>query len=79
MSLAMPCPYVDVLMLPFLSNSWDKVFKFVNSKAGDEFLKGVENLRVQGLRLQRIWFIRPGNDFQGFDPGTVSKNEIPCP
>jgi len=42
-------PYVDVLMLPFLSNSWDKVFKFVNSKAGDEFLKGVEKYGYKGF------------------------------
>lgn len=42
-------PYVDVLMLPFLSNSWEKVNKFVDSPTGQEFLAGVEKYGYKGL------------------------------
>lgn len=42
-------PYVDVLMLPFVSNSWDKVFKFIDSPISKEFLKGVERYGYKGL------------------------------
>lgn len=42
-------PYVDVLMLPFLTNSWDKVNKFVNSPLGQEFLDGAQKYGYKGL------------------------------
>jgi len=42
-------PYVDVLMLPFLSNTWDKIFKFVDSPVGQEFLQGVEKYGYKGF------------------------------
>jgi len=42
-------PYVDVLMLPFLTDNWDKVNKFVDSPLGQEFLDGVEKYGYKGL------------------------------
>ena len=44
-------PYVDVLMLPFVSNNWDSVNAFVKSPFADEFLKGVESYGYKGLGL----------------------------
>jgi len=42
-------PYVDVLMLPFVSNDWDKVFRLVESPVAEDFLKGVEKYGYKGL------------------------------
>ena len=42
-------PYVDVLMLPFLSNSWERVNGFVESPVAQEFLAGVEKYGYKGL------------------------------
>ncbi|MCK9230352.1 MAG: TRAP transporter substrate-binding protein [Syntrophales bacterium] len=42
-------PYVDVLMLPFVSNSWERVHKFVDSPVAVEFLAGVERYGYKGL------------------------------
>ncbi|MBW2595462.1 MAG: TRAP transporter substrate-binding protein [Deltaproteobacteria bacterium] len=42
-------PYVDVLMLPFVSNSWEKVNNFIESPVAEEFLKGVEKYGYKGL------------------------------
>jgi TRAP-type C4-dicarboxylate transport system substrate-binding protein len=44
-------PYVDVLMLPFVSNNWDSVNAFAKSAFADEFLEGVENYGYVGLGL----------------------------
>lgn len=44
-------PYVDVLMLPFVSNNWDSVNAFAKSPFADEFLAGVENYGYKGLGL----------------------------
>jgi C4-dicarboxylate-binding protein DctP len=42
-------PYVDSLMLPFLTDSWEKVFAFVNSPVGQEFLDGLKGYGYKGL------------------------------
>jgi C4-dicarboxylate-binding protein DctP len=47
-------PFVDVLMLPFVSNNWDSVNAFVKSPVlpfADEFLKGVESYGYKGLGM----------------------------
>ena len=42
-------PYTDTLILPYVTNTWEKAEKFINSPASKEYMNGVESYGFKGL------------------------------